>query len=166
MLRAVRLDDDVAGQLFLSAMPGRHRPFAEDCSAIVERGITSVVCLAPLDEVQRKAPEYADALARGSLAWKCHEFPISDFCVPPDSTRSELLRLIRSVAERVRAGKRVLIHCGAGIGRTGTVALGVLFALGLSSEDAERRVREAGSYPETDEQRALVEWLTSEIDET
>ena len=56
------------------------------------------------------------------------------------------------------AGRRVLIHCGAGIGRTGTLAVCVLVALGQTRAEAEAVVRAAGSQPETPEQHALVGW--------
>ena len=46
-------------------------------------------------------------------------------------------------------GQQVLLHCAAGIGRTGTVAACVLKHLGLPAALALARVRAAGSNPQS-----------------
>jgi protein-tyrosine phosphatase len=56
-------------------------------------------------------------------------------------------------------GQNVLLHCAAGIGRTGTAAACVLKRLGLPVDEALQRVREAGSNPETAVQSGLVNWF-------
>ena len=81
---------------------------------------------------------------------------VKDYGVPQD--REAFLEKARSVADGLRGGERVLVHCGAGVGRTGVFATCVLMALGLPRGEAERRVREAGSGPETEEQRMFLEW--------
>ncbi|GAB3669793.1 protein-tyrosine phosphatase family protein [Ramlibacter alkalitolerans] len=52
----------------------------------------------------------------------------------------------------------VLLHCAAGMGRTGTAAC-VLKALGLATPEALQRVRDAGSNPQNAEQSGLVDWF-------
>ena len=59
----------------------------------------------------------------------------------------------------LRAGESVLLHCAAGLGRTGTAAACVLKALGLETREALQRVREAGSNPQNAEQSGLVHWF-------
>ena len=53
----------------------------------------------------------------------------------------------------------MLAHCGAGIGRTGTLAASVLVFLGVPLDQALETVHAAGSYPERPEQLELVEWV-------
>lgn len=84
-----------------------------------------------------------------------------DFSVPKD--RAAFLDLVGSIASGLQAGERVLIHCGAGIGRTGTLAVCVLMALGMSHSEAYRAVRGAGSHPETPEQEELVDWVAIQL---
>jgi len=64
--------------------------------------------------------------------------PIPDFSSPD---LLELHGLARWVASRVSQGKRVLIHCMGGSGRSGTVAAAYLIASGMGFEDAIRLVR-------------------------
>ena len=60
------------------------------------------------------------------------------------------------LAASLKKGDAILMHCGAGIGRTGTMATAVLMALGTAREAALRAVQAAGSHPETPSQRLLL----------
>jgi len=118
--------------------------------------IGRVVRLTPLEELREKSPAYSAAIREGRLPWVDKGEDVRDYGVLEH--REAFLERARSVAASLRQGERVLVHCGAGVGRTGMFAICVLTALGLSREDAERRVRQVGSGPETEEQRELVEW--------
>ena len=75
--------------------------------------------------------------------------------------REAFWALANRVAKRLTAGDRMVIHCGAGIGRTGMLAVCVLLALGEPPARAEQAVSAAGSHPETEAQRALVSWCAA-----
>lgn len=153
-LRAVRLPEGVAGELWLGPMPGRLRPFTEDLAALAAQEISRIISLAPLAEIEEKAPAYAAALAGDTgIAISC--FPIADFGVPEDE--AGFFALARQTAAELRDGERVFVHCAAGIGRTGTVATCILLVLGLSLTDAVGRIAAAGSGPETEAQSSLVD---------
>lgn len=156
MLREVELNE-ISGRLFLSRMPGREGPFDAESELIRAKGIETVYSLTDLAEVEKKSPDYAEAIKNQTLPWERVEFPIIDYGVPSD--HSGFLALARNIASKLRDGENVLIHCGAGVGRTGTLAASTLIALGLDRSEALARVSRAGSGPERSKQSELVAWV-------
>jgi protein-tyrosine phosphatase len=161
MLRSVALPPSVRGALYLHSMPGWHEPYNRVKQEILGLKITRVVCLAPKEEVRGKSPNYAQAIEAGNTSWAQDVFPIADHGVPQD--RHAFMDLSQTIAQALRSGERVLVHCGAGIGRTGTLAVGVLMALGVAQHDAGRDVADAGSGPETRSQEELVQWIADQL---
>ena len=161
MFRSVDLPPDVSGRLYLHSMPGRYESFQATVDAARLKGISQVVCLTSLEEIAGKAPAYARAVQRKEVPWQQRMYPIVDYGVPSD--RASFLDLVHSIAADLRSGVNILLHCAAGIGRTGTVASCVLVALGLTSDEAARRVAAAGSYAERPEQVGLIQWVASQV---
>ncbi|WP_439603926.1 protein-tyrosine phosphatase family protein [Shinella sp.] len=153
-LRPVRLPQGIAGELWLGPMPGRRRPFDDDMDDLRARKITRIVSLTPLAEIEEKAPSYAIALG-GEINIAIVRFPIADFGIPADE--AALFALADEAAQHLSGGGNVFVHCAAGIGRTGTFAICILRALGLKTVEAAALVASAGSGPETDAQKALVD---------
>lgn len=152
-MRPVELPAEVTGRLFLHSMPGRYETFAEACDAIASSDVKHVVCLTPDTEISHLSPEYFAAITDG-VPWHHVSLPVPDFGVPgdPEGFRSAA----QSIAQSLRNGENVLVHCAAGIGRTGTFATAVLCQLGVPLREAQQRVREAGSSAESDVQRRFL----------
>ena len=159
LFRTVVLPRDVGGSLYLHSMPGRYDPLSTTVSEIEEKEIDIVVSLTSLEEIRNKSPEYANAIDDNSLGFERMEFPIIDFGIPQDSIT--FLKLAKNLAGRLKSGENLLIHCGAGIGRTGTLAASVLISLGKNLNESLKAVGNAGSNPETDEQMDLVKWISN-----
>jgi protein-tyrosine phosphatase len=83
--------------------------------------------------------------------------PMRNFGLPEDTTAFR--RQVREIAQALRQGDAVLMHCAAGIGRTGSTAACVLKALGVGTDEALLRVLDAGSNPQNAQQSGLVEWF-------
>jgi protein-tyrosine phosphatase len=161
MLRSVSLPLEIRGALFLSSMPGEYESLEQAFQEMRGQGITRIVRLAPIEEIREKSPEYYRALEEGRVPWPVEECSVPDGGIPED--RSAFLKTVRYAADWLRAGERVLVHCSAGIGRTGMFAICTLVVLGTSQEDATRTVSEAGSRPEKPVQREFVDEISATL---
>ena len=81
--------------------------------------------------------------------------PVADLTAP---SQTQLDDGVRCMTRALAAGERVAVHCGAGLGRTGTLLAAYLVSKGETAEAAIARVRAArpGSI-ETAEQEAAVD---------
>jgi protein-tyrosine phosphatase len=156
-LRRVQLPADVPGQLWLGAMPGRFEAWPAFTTEAERSSVALVVCLTPRPELAELSPEYHAALARGRLPFRWMHVPMRNFGLPEDP--AAFRRDIAAIADTLREGKSVFLHCAAGLGRTGTAAACVLKSLGLDTHEAMQRVRDAGSNPQNAEQSGVVGWF-------
>jgi hypothetical protein len=148
---AIPLPSGVAGSLWLC---GKHA-IGPDTDALLTRlGAERVLCLNERHELHDRYPQYVEWLGRHvpDRAWWA---PIPDLHAPP---LAEIRPLLTRLADALRAGDRIVVHCGAGIGRAGTVAACALMELGLDATTAADTVATArpGAGPEAGAQRELV----------
>lgn len=145
------------GRLYLAAMPGRRASLQSDLDDMSASDVTKILCLAPDDEIAAKSPEYSNRLHPVDLPFLIARFDIPDYGAPED--RDAFAKFVFDAADGLRRGENLLLHCGAGIGRTGMTAICILLALGYSETDARRAVVAAGSGPERPQQEALIVWF-------
>jgi protein-tyrosine phosphatase len=160
MFREVKLPQGVSGRLLVHSMPGRHETLGNIWAEVSLHEIAAIVCLADSAEIRSKSPEYAKALDAGTVPCEVVRYGIPDFGVPTD--RRAFWAFALTIAERLWAADNLLIHCGAGIGRTGTLAECVLLALKQEASAAHKAVKTAGSSAETDAQRELISWCATQ----
>lgn len=153
IMRRVELPPAISGELWLGPMPGRLHPLQDGLTAFGAKKIDGIVCLTPMDEIAGKSPDYASRLDQG-FPMPVTAMPSTDFGVPSDE--AAFIRTAQEAARDIGAGRRIFVHCAAGIGRTGTFAACILIAMGFGETAALDTIRKAGSGPETDEQAALV----------
>jgi protein-tyrosine phosphatase len=89
-------------------------------------------------------------------------FPIADRGVPESLRETD--RLVREIAAALAAGKAVVVHCRAGIGRSALIAACVLVRGGYTVDAAFATIAQARGVevPDTEAQRAwAVAFLTA-----
>jgi protein-tyrosine phosphatase len=82
--------------------------------------------------------------------------PIGDRSVPDD--KADFLRPVDSIADLVKQGRSVGVHCRASIGRSSVLAVSVLVRLGWDADEAFKAAETSRgcSIPDTPEQRRWV----------
>lgn len=115
-----------------------------------------LVCLIEPFEIDLRFPEFKDWLVENldrSMHW-----PIPDWGVLPDD---EMLALVADVVHKLRDGQDIVLHCGAGIGRTGVVSILAMVSMGMPVEEAALWVRKhrGGAGPDSQHQQDQVERL-------
>lgn len=156
-LRRVLLPPPVAGSLWLAGMPGRFEPWSSFESRARRASLGLVVCLTPRSEMAELSPTYHAAMVQGTLPFRWLHLPMPNFGTPEDPVAFQ--QGVQQIAQALRQGDAVMLHCAAGLGRTGSTAACVLKTLGLETQEALQRVRDAGSNPQNAQQSGLVHWF-------
>ena len=145
--RPLPLPDDVPGRLWLQSMPGRREPWSAFLDEARLNRLDMLVCLNPLEEVAELSPAYHKAIAEGRMPFRWLHVPMRDFGLAADA--AAFRQGVEQVAQGLRMGDRALLHCAAGMGRTGTMAACVLKRLGMPAAEALAAVSAAGSNPQS-----------------
>jgi protein-tyrosine phosphatase len=161
MFRRVDLPTHVSGRLLLHSMPGRFEAIERVWHQLRTEAVGAIVCLTEEYEIRLKSSQYAEALEAGTVPCFVLPFEIREGGVPED--RDAFWALANDLANRLRAGEAVLIHCAGGIGRTAMLAVSVLLALGEPMNEAESVVSRAGSTVETMPQIEMLSWCASRV---
>ena len=118
----------------------------------------------PLQPYEALLRERAAHLGIAAESVRVRRFPIPDVSVP---TAKRLEEVLAALADSAAAGRRAVVHCWGGIGRTGTVVgCHLRQQYGLSGDEALARIAKEWKgvekshrvprSPETEEQAAFV----------
>lgn len=152
--RPLDLPATVSGALWLTGLPDNDLRLRRFLFEAAEKGVTQLAILTEDHEIHDLAPAYARLLSSGGLAFSVIRLPIRDYGVPESVTAFRVAA--HGIAEALRRGERIVMHCRGGIGRTGLVAEAVLNELGVAPATSSIIVEAAGSKCETAEQLAFL----------
>jgi atypical dual specificity phosphatase len=139
----------VPDRLAVMNRPGLYGSLEDDLAFLCDQGVGAIVSL-----TTSALP--GDALGAHSMAY-LHE-AVPDFTAPSPEQLDRIMEFVVRHADV--AGRMVLVHCGAGLGRSGTVAAAYLVRQGWEPRRAIGRVRELRPFSiETEEQeRAVIDY--------
>jgi len=114
-----------------------HAPLSyADLDAIREEGVAAIVNL---------CGEYCDLHEiEQDSGFEVYYLPIQDECAPDIK---EMENAIDWVDQRILQGKKVLVHCRFGVGRTGTFVTAYLLQKGLDMKAASKLLKKTRANP-------------------
>ncbi|CAL1537573.1 unnamed protein product [Lymnaea stagnalis] len=142
------LDLQFAGsqqKLGICGLPGcrfkdRWRSLVHDIECLKQEGVQDVFCLCTKGEfylyrTQDILEKYCDA------GFTVHHYPIDDGQIP---AFVDLIKIIEDLQATVSAGKRTIIHCFGGLGRSCVVAACLMMVMNdsLAHDDVARKLKE------------------------
>ena len=138
------LMDVVAG----CAMPGRYGDSDGDFTKLKDEGIEVIINLTCT--VLDIPPEF-------KKCFKVHHVPVVDGHAPEEEQVDEVINLVKDV---MSDGKRAVVHCRGGIGRTATVLIPLIMTFeNLPLDEAILKVKLSGRYTQSRDQREfLKDW--------
>lgn len=149
--------EGVAGALCLCGL----EVIGPDPDALVDHlGAGMVVCLQTPAEIRRRHPAYLDWLAAPPAGVEVRHLATEDHLVAPDDA---VLELVTAVHRALAQGRTVVVHCGAGWGRAGTLAALVMAAAGADVDRALADLRAArpAAGPQSPEQHEQIRRLAA-----
>jgi protein-tyrosine phosphatase len=155
-----RLILNTVGEIALSRMPGSLTRLEEDVAEIVALNCACVLTLAPHEELIRHgAHRLSSLLMNEGIEW--HHFPIVDYATPLPSQERAWSDLSERLHDHLNNNRTILVHCYAGVGRSGMVALRLLVEQGANPEEALKQIRQV--RPGAVECPAQYEWAIADI---
>ena len=149
------INEAAPNRIAIVARPRGGDWLCDELSALSREGIDVLVSMLTEKEANELGLHRESAECE-AVAIKFVNLPIPDRSVPLDT--DAFLRTVEHLAEMVRAGRFLGVHCRASIGRSSLLAVSVLVRLGWDASKAFYAVESSRgcSIPDTPEQRQWV----------
>ena len=130
-----------------------HRPGKKHLGAIRDAGATHVVTLLSEKEGGR---EIGNAVETAGMGWVW--LPMPGAQEPEGGAREALEQGLAELSRLLDEGRSLLIHCSAGIHRTGMVAFALLRLRGLTRDEALAAIGQARAHTREGVQEHHLRW--------
>jgi protein-tyrosine phosphatase len=132
------------GSIGMCMCPGRNnhkkwsRDFATDLKVLISNNVELVVNLMTSEEIKKMGlSDVSERLQSVGIEWL--HYPISDKWIP--GSNDDFLNLTQILVEKIKLGKRIVVHCNGGKGRTGLTVVACLIKLGVTQLEAITKIR-------------------------
>jgi atypical dual specificity phosphatase len=141
------IEDDLAAM----AHPGTGDALDAALECLARKGIVLLVSL---------TTDPVDATTARAHGINVLHLPIDDFTAP---TQQQIVQFVAEVRTTIADGGAVGVHCGAGIGRTGTMLAGYFVSDGMTADEAIAHIRELrpGSVETEAQEQAVRDYAAS-----
>ena len=130
-----------------------HRPRRVDFSHLRKLGCTHVVTLLKESE---SAERYGNMTKNAGMEWIWLPVPNGNY--PQGEVRERLVQAMPRLSQLLDEGKWLVIHCSAGVHRTGTVAYGLLRWRGVDSKTAMDLIAQMRPITAAEMQAKRMRW--------
>jgi protein-tyrosine phosphatase len=149
------ISDIESGRLGIMPRPRGGDWLEDEIRSLKMSGVDAVVSLLEREEITELDVAEEKSLCEAN-GLKYLSFPIGDRNIPPSERAA--LDFARTLANLLRDGRSVVIHCRQGVGRSALIAACVLVLNGVSADEAFEKIERARGcpVPDTEEQRQWV----------
>ncbi len=149
--RIYEVENIGSGFLAVMAKPVSGEWIEDEFSGLAKLGILQIVSLLkPSEEYEVGLASEKELCQKNNI--KFTSYPIEDRGLP--ASIKEFTNITKSIYHEIAGGMNTVIHCRAGIGRTGIVAAGVLLHAAFEVNEAFERISKVRGVqvPDTQEQ--------------
>jgi protein-tyrosine phosphatase len=157
------IKDFKVGYLAIMPKPRAGDWLDDEINGLRQEGVNILVSLLTIDEIYELGLKEENEICR-TYDIEFISFPIFDRQVP--SSIMETVQLSQSLWVQIKNGKKVAIHCRAGIGRSALMVASVLVCAGISPKNAYEMVAKSRglAVPDTNEQRRWLDIFAKRSD--
>lgn len=158
--RLYRIAEPFGRRLAISSRPHGWADLEDQVAGWRKAGVDVVVSMMEADEAEDLGlGRQGQACATAGIEFiRC---PVPDHGIPPD--HEAVMKAVDQALAHLAAGRTVVAHCFAGIGRSPLFVAGILVRHGLDPETAWQRITVARGHPlpDTDQQWSWVHDLAN-----
>ncbi len=144
--------DTTSGLVGLTFCPGKitqglyggywQRDLDKDIQIIQQWQTDTVITLMEAHEFEELGvPQFVQVMNSQPFEWL--HLPIPDMNPPSSDFKDAWMKAGPTIHQKLQRGKRILLHCRGGLGRTGLLAAQILIESGMLATQAIQRVRAA-----------------------
>ncbi|UZR95858.1 protein-tyrosine phosphatase family protein [Chondrinema litorale] len=161
-MRIYWVDELQSGKIGMMARPRGNDWLEDEIKKLSLKNVDILLSLLETQEIRELELEEEAYFCKKYNLQFLH-FPIQDRNIPEN--KKAFIRLVSFLASQIKLGKKIVIHCRMGIGRTATVTAALLIKCGFSAKGIFEFLKQKRELqvPDTEQQIKFIEEISEEI---